>query len=1086
MVVVFWGITPLQSGIFATSTITLTENIPLWTSNASVPKTPLSVTSDIDYLYSVFGISWLNETLPPFMTREYALAPFGTTNPENLKNEETWTATTQLYGMDLDCDTAIAEDSNTNKGYTYSDPQMMRFYSGRGCRTQLIKSDISSSASYLAYYAGYYDNGYADYYLSPDCPKNSSHVSFIVWTKTRQQSTEPVGDAAALFCEPKYYYQDVKASVSASSGKVLNISVPSSKMPLPEGLFNSTTFETELTSGSQVTREREDVPSGIMPDPNHRLQDMDIMLPTNIYMVGYAIAAEKRRPADYLDPEVLKHSFQSAYRLLFARFFVDVLKSRSVKDTPHSGVRNYRTEAAILVPTFAYLVEGLLAMTAALATGLLYIHTRRPRKLTGDPAAIATTMSLVADSSELPGHFSGLEYLSHEEFERSLQCKNFRLAQPLHGQAYSLEVVDTQKKSYHFQFNQMFRKKRACRDGLKRDSPALATRPFEFGIPAAVGFITILLFLLVFIATLHKRVQILDGLPRPSANRLVRQLILNYIPTAVATFLEPVWVVLNRLLCILQPFEELRRGKAAPSASLTSTYTSLPPQLVFWRAFRAKHYILTAVCSMALLANLLAVSLSGLFFESTISKPTAQIFSQPYSPLLLRSLEQGFSVTNNSLDHFYVARTNVTLATQLPPWTDDGRFFLPFLPQTKGYQRYRASTSTFGVQLDCVQLLPETPNSVDFKLGSNGLGARLLVNMTREDGRSVSCQPRVITNHPSILSGSSPSDTNNISFQGVPRGSVGAELSVAMDSTAGNRSTTEDTNFCQELIVSGWLRANLSLIENQLLTSDQNVSILSSDQMFMGCRPSLRIGVSEVLVDELGHVMDASPTKVDDTKAQQYFKTRPTELYAYLTQSIANNGAIWHNDSFPSDWTNYLMKHMYNTTDMLDPTMSAPQFAVVMPRFQALYSMLSAILLGTNTDILFVPSNGSHIQGQVLLTTPRVFISKPMFIISQTILGMYLVVAVIMYIFRPGKFLPRLPTTIASVVSLVYRSHALADFKGTAQMPPKQREKHLEVLGNKYGYGRYIGTDGQAHVGIERQPLFVDLHKETDLGGGWI
>lgn len=79
--------------------------------------------------------------------------------------------------------------------------------------------------------------------------------------------------------------------------------------------------------------------------------------------------------------------------------------------------------------------------------------------------------------------------------------------------------------------------------------------------------------------------------------------------------MEPTWGLLNRLLCVLQPFEELRKGDSLASRSLKVQYTSLPPQLVVWRALRAKHLLLSAVCIVAVSTNVLAVALSALLVE---------------------------------------------------------------------------------------------------------------------------------------------------------------------------------------------------------------------------------------------------------------------------------------------------------------------------------------------------------------------------------------------------------------------------------------------------------------------------------------
>ena len=90
---------------------------------------------------------------------------------------------------------------------------------------------------------------------------------------------------------------------------------------------------------------------------------------------------------------------------------------------------------------------------------------------------------------------------------------------------------------------------------------------------------------------------------------------MNYAPTAFATFLEPMWLILSRLLCLLKPYEVLRVGGAKVSQSLGLKYTSIPPQLAIWRALRAKHVLLAVVCLITVSTNFLAVFLAGLLNE---------------------------------------------------------------------------------------------------------------------------------------------------------------------------------------------------------------------------------------------------------------------------------------------------------------------------------------------------------------------------------------------------------------------------------------------------------------------------------------
>lgn len=110
----------------------------------------------------------------------------------------------------------------------------------------------------------------------------------------------------------------------------------------------------------------------------------------------------------------------------------------------------------------------------------------------------------------------------------------------------------------------------------------------------------------------------LSGLPLPSTNNFVQNILENYIPTAIATLIEPLWVLINRLLCLLQPIEELQKCKAKAQDCMDLNYSSSPPQLVTFKALRARHIVLAAVCSEALLANILSIAFTDLFHHSVI------------------------------------------------------------------------------------------------------------------------------------------------------------------------------------------------------------------------------------------------------------------------------------------------------------------------------------------------------------------------------------------------------------------------------------------------------------------------------------
>jgi hypothetical protein len=103
-----------------------------------------------------------------------------------------------------------------------------------------------------------------------------------------------------------------------------------------------------------------------------------------------------------------------------------------------------------------------------------------------------------------------------------------------------------------------------------------------------------------------------------------------------------------------------------------------------------------------------------------------------------------------------------------------------------------------------------------------------------------------------------------------------------------------------------------------------------------------------------------------------------------------------------------------------------------------------------------------------------------MFIIAETILSTYILVAVWMYARRPGQYLARLPTSIASVIALFAASTAVEDMRSTSHLGGKERAQHLERLGSRYGFGSFIGGgDGRVHIGIEKVPLVMKQRAKT-------
>ncbi|KAK4449103.1 hypothetical protein QBC34DRAFT_98110 [Podospora aff. communis PSN243] len=92
-------------------------------------------------------------------------------------------------------------------------------------------------------------------------------------------------------------------------------------------------------------------------------------------------------------------------------------------------------------------------------------------------------------------------------------------------------------------------------------------------------------------------------------------------------------------------------------------------------------------------------------------------------------------------------------------------------------------------------------------------------------------------------------------------------------------------------------------------------------------------------------------------------------------------------------------------------------------------------------------------------------------VLAMLILAYMSVVAGVVFHRRRRVFLPRQPTTIASVLAYIHQSKMLYDFVGTAKFSNAEMVKKLEGLGKTYGLGWFQGRDGQSHCGVDEEEL---------------
>jgi hypothetical protein len=530
------------------------------------------------------------------------------------------------------------------------------------------------------------------------------------------------------------------------------------------------------------------------------------------------------------------------------------------------------------------------------------------------------------------------------------------------------------------------------------------------------------------------------GLPLPSDSLIINQILVKYLPMVLGAFFEPIFTWLTRTLCMLQPYEQLRRGNAPRSRSLDTTYNCLPPQAVIFKVFKSGHLSLASLCClMTLLANVISVAFSSLLYERTIMLPAPQNFTAQYQLPISPS-----GIPNSTFDHFYVAMSNLTAGTPLPAWTDQSFFYVPFQnPDNRNTSTtlHRARTLAISASLHC------------YPMNQRLIGKNLTWDIP---AGSPDCNISSLQTYESVKS-QSPEATEHMLFSSL-------------------YSTGHPISDCGLTVLAGWGRSSPTSTQQPL------------DASWLGCQPELHVGLREVTVDHQGLVQTSVPIDDPMDHDNEFLQARSESVldafHTLLAKSytpqypyVASYNSF-HNDSYPNDFFNYLIAQTLNSSATLDPRLPPPSFNMTAPVLEALYTKIFAIVLGTHFYKFLQTSDQTIIvAGSTLSPEPRIFVSSPMFILSIVILGTYILFTITLYVRRPWRILPRMPTSIISQIPFFAASHTLQDFAITSTLSERAQSPQSRELRQRYGFGRFIGTDGKAHIGIEREPLVQTLTK---------
>ncbi|RYP67446.1 hypothetical protein DL770_008628 [Monosporascus sp. CRB-9-2] len=314
------------------------------------------------------------------------------------------------------------------------------------CKAFVSHNAFGAAAAML--YVGYHGSAYADPGLeSSICTTGSSHQLLIAWSSIGSNAMDP--HLTALFCETRYWKQDVSVTISADSLKPQDETLAALGPPevLTENEFNSTAFEFLLNNGVPADFELgywKNTSFFQLVDTAWRVADYPLSGRVKP-MVGFALGGHPLPLEKYGNETELVVAFEKAHQLLFSVAINRILQDQAPESGLMGSVSSIRY-GLVVSRTLAAVVEGLLLLVAVLGSFLLYLCRRSPSHLDSDPGSIEALLNMVRNSQDTKYIFCDKDFTDEKGLRQGLDTFRFSLREATNDSSPTLEATVTDQE----------------------------------------------------------------------------------------------------------------------------------------------------------------------------------------------------------------------------------------------------------------------------------------------------------------------------------------------------------------------------------------------------------------------------------------------------------------------------------------------------------------------------------------------------------------------------------------------------------------------------------------------------------------